>query len=459
MAGLRSNTIVIGFTGSIGSGCSYIAKNIKEEYKYDLFSLSDLLREIAQQDNLTDSSVIMLQKYGNALRQKNYPGFLAVRLLESIKDRRKPVGDVVLIDSIRNDYEVQVFKQFPYFYLFSIHADQAIRCARTVKIKKFSSEEEFYEADLRDQAEDFVFGQQVGKCNDLADVIINNNTDHLYAAKGNKRKFVRDIVDRYIQLIQDRQNQALSPEHPPKDDETFMTMAYVESQRSSCLKRKVGAVVTSTINAVRNSEDNAITNTIYVLSSGHNEVPPGTIPCIFDPNLQKCYRDHLQEEQAAKYHFCPKCGTKIGLPTTKCSNTNCDFTTSEYLKVCPKCKREIHVKYVCSNARCGTRVFKEYLLGGGKLLDMCKALHAEENALMNLVRMPELHSASDLTLYTTTYPCNLCANKIVTAGIKKVVYADPYPMEEAKRILEAGGVTTVKFEGIKSSAFFKLYRC
>ena len=100
------------------------------------------------------------------------------------------------------------------------------------------------------------------------------------------------------------------------------------------------------------------------------------------------------------------------------------------------------------------------MLGGGKLgklLDMCRALHAEENALLNLTKISR-NNSSDLVLYTTTYPCNLCANKIVAAGIKKVMYSDPYPMEDAKKTLESGGVTVEKFQGIKSSAFFRLYK-
>lgn len=95
-------------------------------------------------------------------------------------------------------------------------------------------------------------------------------------------------------------------------------------------------------------------------------------------------------------------------------------------------------------------------MSNGKLLDMCRALHAEENALLHLTKISG-QNPNNLVLYTTTYPCNLCANKIVAAGIKNVVYADPYTMKEAEKILEAGGVKTVKFEGIKSSAFFRLY--
>jgi len=61
-------------------------------------------------------------------------------------------------------------------------------------------------------------------------------------------------------------------------------------------------------------------------------------------------------------------------------------------------------------------------------------------------------------LYVTTQPCNLCSNKIVSAGIKKVIYAEPYSMKESAEILENGGVQTERFEGVKSSAYFKLYR-
>lgn len=124
------------------------------------------------------------------------------------------------------------------------------------------------------------------------------------------------------------------------------------------------------------------------------------------------------------------------------------------MKSCPNCKKEISVKYDCP--QCHVNVYSEYLLSGGKLLDMCKALHAEENALISLTKMGS-NNQPGLTLYTTTYPCNMCANKIVASGIKKIVYADPYPMKEAKDILAAAKVESVKFQGIKSSAYFRLY--
>ena len=90
------------------------------------------------------------------------------------------------------------------------------------------------------------------------------------------------------------------------------------------------------------------------------------------------------------------------------------------------------------------------------MLEKCRALHGEENAIMNLVgRGIDLKES---TIYVTTYPCNLCANKIVQAGIKKVVYFEPYPVEEAKQILKEGGVETESFEGVTFRAFFKFFK-
>jgi deoxycytidylate deaminase len=453
MSTLATDTIVIGLTGSIGSGCTFIAKQIEKAFGYSYFSLSDILRGLATDEGMTALTVQKLQEYGDQLRAKNGSGYLAHKLIEILQAIE--ITGIILVDSIRNDVEVQTLKQLPYFYLFSVHADEQLRHDRTIKDKKFASDEEFQIADERDKAEEFAFGQQVAKCNDLADVIIHNNENYVSTTPSTIDAFIRDIQKRYINLIEVRKTHTSSPEHLPSKDETYMTMAYAESQRSHCLKRKVGAIITMEY-STKVGNKNAVKEAIWVISSGHNEVPLGITPCVFDEKLEKCYRDYLQEGQAGKYKCCPRCGTKISLPNIQCPTNGCDFETTEYLKSCPKCKAEFDRKYICPNKECGVDVFGVYLKGGGKLLDMCKALHAEENALLSLVNVPGTDT-SDLTLYTTTYPCNLCANKIVAAGIKNVVYADPYTMREASLILEAGNVATRKFQGIKSVAFFKLY--
>ncbi|MGE5484826.1 MAG: AAA family ATPase [Ignavibacteriales bacterium] len=60
-------------------------------------------------------------------------------------------------------------------------------------------------------------------------------------------------------------------------------------------------------------------------------------------------------------------------------------------------------------------------------------------------------------LYTTTYPCNLCANKIAQVRISEVIYFEPYPMEEAQAILSKNNVRQKSFEGITFRCYFRVY--
>ena len=90
-----------------------------------------------------------------------------------------------------------------------------------------------------------------------------------------------------------------------------------------------------------------------------------------------------------------------------------------------------------------------------KMLDYCRALHAEENAIVNMARLSVSADYSKATLFTTTYPCNLCANKIAQIGIKKIVYYEPYPQEEAKKTLAEHKVEQIPFQGITFNSYFK----
>ncbi len=178
--------------------------------------------------------------------------------------------------------------------------------------------------------------------------------------------------------------------------ETLMAAAYTSGRRSKCIKRKVGAVITDKYD--------------QIISSGFNGVPRSLKECITSKG--ECYRD-IERERLAK-------------------------------ELCRELKQESEESAV------------KIVKGKIKLLEKCRSLHGEENAIMNLVgRGVDL---AESTIYVTTYPCNLCANKIVQAGIKKVVYFEPYPVEEAKQILKEGGVETESFEGVTFRAFFKFFK-
>ncbi|MBO8160121.1 MAG: cytidine/deoxycytidylate deaminase family protein [Thermosipho sp. (in: Bacteria)] len=61
----------------------------------------------------------------------------------------------------------------------------------------------------------------------------------------------------------------------------------------------------------------------------------------------------------------------------------------------------------------------------GKNQEVCYALHAEQNALMQAAKFGI--STNGATIYVTHKPCSVCARLIINAGIKKVVYIRDYP--------------------------------
>ena len=182
----------------------------------------------------------------------------------------------------------------------------------------------------------------------------------------------------------------------PTEMETLMTMAYANSLRSTCSQRKVGALI---IDEFGN-----------VFSSGYNEVPTSERSCRVD--YGGCYRKFIRADLKKKLQ------EKIG-----------DETLTDQVSA----------------------VIKE----NSKMLDHCRALHAEETAIVNMARLSVSADLARARLYTTTYPCNLCANKIAQVGIKEVVYFEPYPQKEAKEVLAHHNVKQTPFEGVTYNGYFR----
>lgn len=74
----------------------------------------------------------------------------------------------------------------------------------------------------------------------------------------------------------------------------------------------------------------------------------------------------------------------------------------------------------------------------GERHELCRALHAEQNAFLQAAR----HGVGleDAVLYITTQPCSICAKMIINVGIKKIVIQGDYPDEFALKFLEEAGV-------------------
>lgn len=70
----------------------------------------------------------------------------------------------------------------------------------------------------------------------------------------------------------------------------------------------------------------------------------------------------------------------------------------------------------------------------GQRHELCRGLHAEQNALIQA----SLYGISlkDSVLYATNQPCIICAKMLINAGIKEIVISDGYPDEFALDFLK-----------------------
>ena len=74
----------------------------------------------------------------------------------------------------------------------------------------------------------------------------------------------------------------------------------------------------------------------------------------------------------------------------------------------------------------------------GQRYELCRSVHAEANAITKLARSSNNSDGS--TLYVTASPCIECAKLIIQAGIKRVVYAEKYRLNEGIELLERAGI-------------------
>lgn len=80
----------------------------------------------------------------------------------------------------------------------------------------------------------------------------------------------------------------------------------------------------------------------------------------------------------------------------------------------------------------------------GQRQEVCRALHAEQNAIIQAA----VHGValSDVTSYTLTQPCVTCAKMLINAGVRRIVYRDAYPDELAQQILTEASVELVHWQ-------------
>ena len=81
---------------------------------------------------------------------------------------------------------------------------------------------------------------------------------------------------------------------------------------------------------------------------------------------------------------------------------------------------------------CGGCLRKKLNVPSGQRHELCRGIHAEQDAINKAARNGI--ALDGATLYCTTFPCSMCAKSIISSGIKKVYYTEDYPDELSKEL-------------------------
>lgn len=334
-----------------------------------------------------------------------------------------------VIESFRNPYEVEYFRcRYYEFYLISMYADRKVRQTSRGMFSK--------ERDDRDSGSDKkaheLYKQDVAKCVHLSDIAVNND--------GTFEKLWQTLLYYYALILQPG---CVTPFF----NEVFMNEAYALSLKSSCISRQVGAVI--------------IGQNGYMVGAGWNEAGEGQVGCGYrqvqdvlnlkndvlvttPPSEHRHFRILLQKDKELSDPFCFKDDYSSMIMNRKISKLITKHTFNKLITNDDGIDIE--------------KLFSDDLKV--KRLEYCRALHAEENALLQSSKIGGT-GVKGGKIFTTSFPCELCAKKIYQSGIVEIIYTEPYPDSISQTVILKDGIRRIKltqFEGVKSHSYFRLYK-
>lgn len=411
--GAKSHDLVFAVIGHAGAGATHVAIALLEGLKSrgqraHTIKMSKLIEKAAQKidgakwvDTSSSERLVRasaLQKAGNWLREKKGPAFtagLAVREMHEVRTRRDPTDLRIafVIDCLKNKQEVEALRQVygRSFYLLSVICDPDTR-ERRLRMKYRQGYADFAHCD---EGEDNDFGQQVRKTIQLGDFFVNNTNDETKRTSDEEDAMNR-ALSRFLQLVFGTEVVR------PTSDERGMYAAWSASLRSSCMSRQVGAAIVD--------ENNQL------IATGTNDAPK------FGGGL---YEEGDDPDYRCFKYPKPHVGHNDHEPTGFCRN---DITKDQiYAEIIGGLRHASVLAANVDDEKIRSLIEKTAI---ADLIEFSRAVHAEMDALISLARSGS-GAARNGTLYCRTYPCHSCARHIVAAGIRDVIYIEPYTKSRA----------------------------
>ncbi|WFA08543.1 anti-phage dCTP deaminase [Tissierella sp. Yu-01] len=420
----NDSEIVIGIIKTVGTNIKQVKDNIIDRLNHfnyhsmDIKVSNQIISEFVKGDEL-DSEYHRISFYmdqGNRIRKEtNDESILMKGVISKILMNRDDPNNpspkkrmAYIIDSIKHPEEVNFLRKTygSGFHLIGITSTIKRRKKYLID-EKGLSEEESNEILERDANESDKHGQHTQDAFQDADYFVNvsDNTDE-----------IRANVYRLIDLLFG------DPFITPTFNEYAMFMAYASSLRSADLSRQIGSVI---------AKDNEI------IASGVNDCPKfggGLYWPEFNDN------NYVDIEGGRDY--------MLGYDSNKIEQKNIITSILDNLEV----------------EKSEDNINKIKKAGIGNLTEYGRVVHSEMEALLMCSR--NNISCKGASMYVTTFPCHNCAKHIIAAGIKEVIYIEPYPKSKAmdfykeeisENLSESNKVHFVPFIGVGPHRFVDLF--
>ena len=407
--------LVFGLIGPAGTDLDLVIEVLTTElkavdYGVEVIRLSKLIEEFLHHDfskRYEDDRISRLMTDGSRIRELSGRGdAIAILSVSEIARRREYITKnryvaasrtAYILRSLKHPQELRMLKSIygRGFFAISVYSPReervnalAERINRSRHLKEQgarSKAEALIERDEREEGTDL--GQDVSDAFPLSDFFIDGRL------KPRLQKDTKRLIEILFQF----------PYHTPTGEEYAMYHAKAAALRSAALSRQVGAVIAS--------------EHYDILAVGCNEVPKaggGLYWTGDDPDG----RDF-----------------QLGADT---SNLVRQEILNEILDRFQKHKW-LSKKYAKAPL---DHLLNDLLFGNQQkvlrnsrvlhLIEFGRSVHAEMAALMDASRRGV--SVKGATLFSTTFPCHLCARHIVASGIKRVVYIEPYPKSKVREL-------------------------
>jgi len=416
--------LVIGLVGPIGVDMDAVIGNLERalaavHYHTETIHLTkvmeDLLPRYAPDKTSYQSRYLSLIKHADDLRKQvdNQAALACIAVSEIIRIRQNKnqttepapeakkarsspaLGTAYIVRQFKREEEITLLRQVygRKFIQVSVYLDKEERKKQLVKkIKDFGTgiiDDDKAEKDAIDliaidnNEVGNDFGQRVSDVFHLGDVFV----------RGEATKDAAAIVDRFIQALFG--HNGLSPTRA----EYGMYAAAGAALRSLDLSRQVGAAVFS-----QQGE---------VITLGCNEVPKafGGTYWADDATQHRDFEEGSDGNHQRKLRVVHDLLERMGNLGFLSEKLTAEGDTTQQVR-----------KLLSESSTADSRIMD--------IIEFGRIIHAEMSAITDAARLGKPLAGS--VLFCTTFPCHMCAKHIVSSGIRRVTFLEPYPKSHAK---------------------------